>query len=152
MSHLETLKTSNLKDLSKVDAQLKGLRGSKPVQIRAIQVSQVYSLIALVPLRHFRKPFHIPFELSTVGLGTYIGAPDDQTDFDVYNAVKLMVMSGGVNVIDTAINYRCQKAERTLGAALKTLNRKYGVQRDELFISTKNGYIPVNKFDLPVIG
>jgi aryl-alcohol dehydrogenase-like predicted oxidoreductase len=103
-------------------------------------------------LRHFRKPFHIPFELSTVGLGTYIGAPDDQTDFDVYNAVKLMVMSGGVNIIDTAINYRCQKAERTLGAALKTLNRKYGVQRDELFISTKNGYIPVNKFHLPVIG
>ena len=64
-------------------------------------------LIALVPLRHFRKPFHVPFELSTVGLGTYIGAPDDQTDFDVYNAVKLMIMSGGVNVIDTAINYRC---------------------------------------------
>ncbi len=55
-----------------------------------------------------------------------------------------MVMSGGFNVIDTAINYRCQKAERTIGVALKTLNRKYGVQRDELFISSKNGYIPVN--------
>ena len=95
-------------------------------------------------MRHFRKPFHIPLELSSVGLGTYIGAPDDQTDFDVYNAVKLMVMSGGVNVLDTAINYRCQKAERTIGAALKTLNRKYGIARDELFISTKNGYIPVH--------
>jgi aryl-alcohol dehydrogenase-like predicted oxidoreductase len=45
-------------------------------------------------------------------------------------------------VLDTAINYRCQKAERSIGAALKTLTRKYGQQRDELFISTKNGYIP----------
>lgn len=106
---------------------MKGLKDSKPVLTRLIQVSFVNYLIGLVPLRHFRKPFHIPLELSTVGLGTYIGAPDDQTDFDVYNAVKLMVMSGGVNVIDTAINYRCQKAERTIGAALKTLNRKYGV-------------------------
>lgn len=51
-------------------------------------------------------------------------------------------MSGGINVLDTAINYRCQKAERTIGAALKSLTRKYGQNRDEVFISTKNGYIP----------
>jgi aryl-alcohol dehydrogenase-like predicted oxidoreductase len=53
-----------------------------------------------------------------------------------------MIMSGGINVLDTAINYRCQKAERTIGAALKTLTRKYKQNRDELFICTKNGYIP----------
>jgi len=58
-------------------------------------------------LRNFRKPFHIPLELSTVGLGSYLGAPDDSTDFDLYNAAKLLVLSGGVNVLDTAINYRC---------------------------------------------
>lgn len=98
----------------------------------------------LVPLRHFRKPFHIPLELSSIGLGTYLGFPDDNTDFDVYNALKALALSGGVNVIDTAINYRCQKAERTIGAALKTLTRKYACQRDEFFICTKNGYIPVN--------
>jgi len=51
-------------------------------------------------------------------------------------------LSGGVNVVDTAINYRCQKAERSIGAALKTLINKNGVNRDELFISSKNGYIP----------
>ena len=102
-----------------------------------------YILTFIVPARHFRKPFHSPLELSSVGLGTYIGAPDDQTDFDVYNAVKLMIISGGINVIDTAINYRCQKAERTIGVALKSLIKKYGVNRDELFVCTKNGYIPV---------
>ena len=61
----------------------------------------------IVPEWHFRKPFHIPLELSSVGLGTYLGPPEDATDFDVYNAVKLLVLSGGVNLIDSAINYRC---------------------------------------------
>lgn len=50
---------------------------------------------------------HTPLELSTIGLGTYIGVPDDTTDFDVYNAAKYLALSGGVNVFDTAINYRC---------------------------------------------
>lgn len=50
---------------------------------------------------------HIPLELSTIGYGSYIGLTDDTTDFDVYNAIKLLVMSGGLNLIDTAINYRC---------------------------------------------
>eukprot|EP00347_Sterkiella_histriomuscorum_P012288 403369164 len=95
-----------------------------------------------IPLRNFRKPQHVPLELSTVGLGSYLGAPDDLTDFDLYNAAKLLMLSGGVNVLDTAINYRCQKSERTFGAALKTVIRKYGLKRDELFICTKNGYIP----------
>ena len=80
--------------------------------------------------------------MSTIGIGTYLGLPDDITDFDVYNATKLLILSGGVNVVDTAINYRCQKAERSVGAALKTLINRHGIHRDELFISTKNGYIP----------
>ena len=46
-------------------------------------------------------------QLSTVGLGSYLGLPDDTTDFDVYNATKLLIQSNGVNVLDTAINYRC---------------------------------------------
>ena len=71
-----------------------------------------------------------------------MGLPDDQTDFDVYNAAKLLVASGGVNVLDTAINYRCQKAERSLGAAISTLVQKHDISRDELFIASKNGYIP----------
>jgi len=77
-----------------------------------------------------------------VGLGTYIGAPTDEDDFDVYNAAKHLVLSGGVNVLDTAINYRCQKGERAIGAAINTLVKKHGVGRNEIFVSTKNGYIP----------
>jgi len=106
-----------------------------------------------IPRRNFRKPI-LPLDpstlgskpqnlnLSTVGLGSYLGLPDDQSDFDLYNATKLLVKSGGVNVRDTAINYRCQKSERAIGAAVKTLIESGEVQRDELFICSKNGYIP----------
>jgi diketogulonate reductase-like aldo/keto reductase len=100
-----------------------------------------------LPKMNFRKPIlpdtdKIDFHLSTIGLGTYLGLPDDATDFDVYNAAKALLLSGGVNVLDTAINYRCQKAERALGAALWTLTQKHGLNRDQIFVCSKNGYIP----------
>jgi len=60
-------------------------------------------------------------ELSTVGYGTYVGKPDDEDDFDMYVAAKSLLKSGAINVIDTAINYRCQKSERTIGAVLHSL-------------------------------
>lgn len=60
----------------------------------------------------------------------------------MFNAIIESVQSGGVNVIDTAINYRYQKSERVVGAALRYLLEK-GYQREELFIASKNGYIPV---------
>ena len=49
--------------------------------------------------------------LSNIGIGTYLGNPDKQTDEAVKNAVKQSILSG-INVLDTAINYRAQKAER----------------------------------------
>jgi len=60
----------------------------------------------------------------------------------MFNGMIESVVSGGVNVIDTAINYRFQKSERVVGAALRYLIEK-GFSREELFICSKNGYIPV---------
>ena len=51
-------------------------------------------------------------------------------------------MSGGVNHIDTAPNYRYMQSERAIGRALIALVRKYDFLREELVISTKGGYIP----------
>ncbi len=78
--------------------------------------------------------------LSNVGIGTYLGEPDSQTDLMVKDAVKKSIMSG-INVIDTAINYRAQKSERSIGQALSELTSDNSVTRDELFICTKNGYV-----------
>jgi len=78
--------------------------------------------------------------LSNVGIGTYLGDADSRTDQLVTNAVKQSILSG-VNVVDTAINYRAQKAERSVGKALLELIQEQKISRDEIFISSKNGYV-----------
>lgn len=78
--------------------------------------------------------------LSNVGIGTYLGDPDSQTDQLVTNAVKRSVLLG-INVVDTAINYRSQKAERSVGKAISELIDDGKITRDEIFISSKNGYV-----------
>jgi len=78
--------------------------------------------------------------LSNVGIGTYLGQPDEQTDELVKNAIKTTVLAG-INVIDTAINYRSQQAERSVGKAVVELVEQGKLSRDEIFVSTKNGYV-----------
>lgn len=78
--------------------------------------------------------------VSSLGLGTYLGRPDGPTDLAVEHAVRVAATSGRVNVIDTAINYRYQRAERSIGRALAQLGPA-GVARDELFVATKAGYL-----------
>lgn len=78
--------------------------------------------------------------LSSIGMGTYLGNADDATDLLVKDAV-IKSVSLGINVIDTAINYRAQKAERSVGKAVAQILEKNKAGRDQLFISTKNGYV-----------
>ena len=53
----------------------------------------------------------------------------------------LKSVARGWNVIDTARNYRRGRAEAAVGEALMTLTRQ-GLRREQLFISTKAGYLP----------
>ena len=78
--------------------------------------------------------------LSNVGIGTYLGNPDDETDKLVEAAIKKSIL-GGINVIDSAINYRAQKAERSVGNAVLQLINDNEISREEIFVSTKNGYV-----------
>ncbi len=78
--------------------------------------------------------------LSNIGVGTYLGNPDSETDYLVQDAVKKSILSG-VNVIDSAINYRAQKAERSVGNAIMQLIDNNDISREEVFVSTKNGYV-----------
>ncbi len=77
--------------------------------------------------------------LSSLGVGTYLGDVDATTDQLVYSAVKQSILSG-VNVIDTAINYRSQRAERTIGRVLEDLCPNE-ISREEIFLCTKGGYV-----------
>ena len=91
---------------------------------------------------NFRNLYDSEIKISSIGIGTYIGPPDDINDFYMYNAIKSVIMSGGVNVIDTAINYRYMKSEKTIGKALKALIDKYDYNREEFFICSKIGFVP----------
>ena len=46
----------------------------------------------------------------------------------------------GANVIDSAINYRFQRSERSVGMAVDELLRR-GYSREELVICTKGGFL-----------
>lgn len=87
---------------------------------------------------HFRQAEKLWW--SSIGIGTYLGSPDAQTDEMVAKAVYTSV-KGGINVIDTAINYRYQRGEQSVGVALRKLFES-GIKRDELIVCTKGGFIP----------
>jgi aryl-alcohol dehydrogenase-like predicted oxidoreductase len=79
--------------------------------------------------------------LSSIGIGTYLGNADEATDA-AYTRSVVRAVQLGVNVIDSAANYRFQRSERSIGAALKILDTEHGIAREELVICTKGGYLP----------
>lgn len=77
--------------------------------------------------------------VSSIGIGTYLGEPDGATDKSYTEAVGAAV-EGGINLIDSAINYRFQRSERSIGAALKSLVGKR-FSRDEVVLCSKAGFL-----------
>ena len=55
---------------------------------------------------NFRCPFKSEVKVTTLGIGSYMGDPDDITDYNMYDAIKQSILSGSINHIDTAPNYR----------------------------------------------
>jgi len=88
---------------------------------------------------HFRTAGDLM--LSTLGIGTYLGAADEETDARYAQAVKRAV-SGGINVVDSAINYRFQRSERAIATALRSLMDDGSLLRDEVLVCTKGGFVP----------
>src|SRR5437016_2373111 len=68
--------------------------------------------------------------LSSIGIGTYLGEADEECDRQYTEAI-VRAVELGVNVIDTAANYRFQRSERSVGVALNALFAR-GFARDEI--------------------
>ncbi|MDZ7747408.1 MAG: aldo/keto reductase [Halobacteriales archaeon] len=96
----------------------------------------------------YRNEFHESFArtyfrrfgdglVSSVGLGTYLGDATDERDDDYYTAIR-EALATGVNVIDTAINYRHQRSERVVGRAIADSD----VDREAILLATKGGFVP----------
>ena len=88
---------------------------------------------------HFRLEQNL--WLSSIGIGTYLGRHDEETDARYTEAV-MRAVEHGANLIDTAANYRFQRSERSIGAALRHLTERGICGRDELVICTKGGFLP----------
>lgn len=96
-------------------------------------------LAAVVGKSHFRSAAGLTF--SSLGVGTYLGAADAATDALVADAVTASV-ARGVNVIDTAGNYRFGRGEISVGKALARIIEEEIATRDELIVCTKGGFLP----------
>ena len=78
--------------------------------------------------------------VSNIGIGTYLGEMDEAIDRGYREAVTAS-LAGGVNFIDTSLNYRNQRSERAIGIALKEAIGGGLVRRDEIVVCTKAGYL-----------
>lgn len=93
---------------------------------------------------HFYRPLADGTIVSSLGLGTYLGECDDFEDAR-YTATAIAALGKGVNILDTAINYRCQRSERAIGEALRSMLSSGDIAREEVVVCTKGGYIPLER-------
>ncbi len=91
------------------------------------------------------KDFYIKHNdliFSKLGLGTFNKEPYKEENylFHYIEGVKEAVKNG-INLIDTASNYRYGQSEKEIGIALQELFDENIVKREELIICSKGGFI-----------
>ncbi|MEO8622514.1 MAG: aldo/keto reductase [bacterium] len=91
----------------------------------------------------FYRSFPRKLMVSALGLGSYLGDCTDEED-ERYRLSVREAINSGVNVIDTASNYRCQRSERAVGHAVVEAIAAGEVRRDEIIICTKGGYVALD--------
>jgi len=81
----------------------------------------------------------------SLGIGTYKAEPYKEDNYIInYGDAIKTALSSGINLIDTAINYRYQMSEREIGEALLDLFASGDLQREEVIIASKGGFIPLD--------
>lgn len=90
--------------------------------------------------RHFpalHRPLGALGTVSALGAGACLGDCGDADDAR-YAGTVAAALRRGVTLVDTAINYRCQRAERAVGRALRE------VPEARVVVCTRGGYIPLD--------
>jgi len=93
--------------------------------------------------------FNGDFFISSLGLGTFRKEPYREENYVVNykDSVKMAILNG-INLIDTAINYRYQVSEEEIGEALEELFADKKATRQQLVITSKAGFLPL-EFPFP---
>ncbi|MFB6146982.1 MAG: aldo/keto reductase [Halobacteriaceae archaeon] len=74
---------------------------------------------------------------SSVGIGTCVGPPTDTVD-DRYREAIRLALEHGVNLLATAADARCGRAEGVVGDALASAD----VDREAVILVTRGGFVP----------
>ncbi|GAB4171390.1 MAG: aldo/keto reductase [Calditrichia bacterium] len=92
-------------------------------------------------IEHHKVPAHqipeVGWYLSRYGLGTYRMSIQNEEHL----AVLKKALTSGINVVDSAINYMDEQSERLIGKALTEIINETDIQRDQLILISKAGYI-----------
>jgi aryl-alcohol dehydrogenase-like predicted oxidoreductase len=87
---------------------------------------------------HFRQSHAL--WISSIGLGTYLGDPTQEVDRG-YTETTALAAQKGINVFDTAVNYRNMRSERAVGRTIVELVSSGVLRRDEIIMATKGGFL-----------
>jgi aryl-alcohol dehydrogenase-like predicted oxidoreductase/nucleoside-diphosphate-sugar epimerase len=79
-------------------------------------------------------------DLSKVAIGTFRGEANEALDQMYYYSMKESILNG-INVIDTAINYRTMRSEKIIGKLIKDLIEERKIHRSDVFVITKGGFV-----------
>lgn len=96
---------------------------------------------------HYRD-FYVEFDglvFSKLGLGTFKPEPYKEENylFDYKNATKSAIRNG-INVLDSASNYRYGQSEKEIGEAVSELIANNEIKRENLIITSKGGFIQLD--------
>lgn len=81
----------------------------------------------------------------SLGLGTYKAEPYKEDNYIINYAEAIRTaLRHGINLIDTAINYRYQISEREIAEALTPMFTTGEIMREEVIIASKAGFIPLD--------
>jgi len=96
--------------------------------------------------RHPRIPYQrTTFDLcvSSLGIGTYLGESTDADDAAYVNSI-VRGIERGINLVDTALNYRSQRSERAVRSAIQQATGRGLAERSQLVVCSKGGYLPLD--------
>jgi uncharacterized protein YyaL (SSP411 family)/aryl-alcohol dehydrogenase-like predicted oxidoreductase len=97
----------------------------------------------------FAAPGYVPFgttglTVSRVGFGGY----RIHDEAEEHREALVRALLGGINLIDTSTNYMDGRSERLAGSVIQELVRTGDLDRDELVVVSKIGYVQGNNYEL----
>lgn len=88
---------------------------------------------------HYSDFLNVHLQLSSLGIGTFPGAPTDEVDSQ-YAEIVSRALTEGINVIDTGTHYRYGRSPAAVGVGLRRA-MAVGVAREQVFLVSKGGFL-----------